>query len=327
VPVIRRRTLLTAWSVPTPFPGELGYSVIARYLRSWGGLDPEGLITQVVGHRPASVHPVCVPGIRRVADICLSGERDPTSAFISRHTLLPYYSAFERRGEFVRWKEVLKSDDRACITKLVRPTSMRIGAPTGLRLCPTCLDMDRLSGREPYWRRLHQLPGIFHCSKDGDRLRRSSVAFAVDRSLSFLTPNSVHRSSLYSPVEPPFFNAQLEKFIASRSKRLLSGQLTTEIPCSPQLYRRYLIQFGFGGRKKEVRTTAFEDDFGKWLRSYACQSEQVGAGRWWLRLMTAIPGRSTPLQHLIFRQYLREKMESYVRGNGDFFGFERFRLN
>ena len=87
------------------------------------------------------------------------------------------------------------------------------------------------------------------------------------------------------------------------------------------------MQFGFGGRKNELRTTAFEEDFQMWLRSHACDSERIGLGRWWLRLTTAILGRSTPLQHLILRQYLREKMSLHLKANGDFFGFGRFTLS
>lgn len=323
----RRRRVLTDWGVPEPHAGELGYSIIARYLRSWGDLDPEGLVTQLVGHRPASNHPVCIPGVRRVAELCLPGQSDPTGQFITKHTLLPYYMAFEARRDSSRWTEVLRTDDRACIAKLFRPTSLRIGAPLGLRLCRACLDSDLREGREPFWRRAHQLPGVFHCLTHGDRLLVSSIEFAIDRALRYLTPDSAPVQSSLQQPERPLFDRRLERAIASRSIRLVSGSLAGAIHCSSSTYRRYLMQFGFGGRKNELRTTAFEEDFQMWLRSHACDSERIGLGRWWLRLTTAILGRSTPLQHLILRQYLREKMSLHLKANGDFFGFGRFTLS
>lgn len=323
----RRRRLLTDWTVPSPHPGELGYSVIARYLRSWGGLDPVGLMTQLVGHRPASNHPACIPGVRRVAQICLPGVVDPAGKFIFKHTLLPYYMAFESKKEASRWMEVLRTDDRACIGTLLRPTALRIGAPLGLRLCRTCFDVDLRSGREPFWRRAHQLPGVFHCTIHGERLLVSSVAFLVDKSLRYLTPDSTAVQSSLRPPKVPFFDRQLERAIASRSARLVTGSLAGAVDGSAIVYRRHLMQFGFGGRKNELRTSAFEADFRKWLRAYACDSERIGLGRWWLRLMTAIPGRSTPLQHLILRQYLREKMNVSLKTIPDLFGFRRATLS
>lgn len=259
--------------------------------------------------------------------MCLPDQADPAGKFIFKHTMLPYYMAFESKKESSRWMEVLRTDDRACIATLLRPTALRIGAPIGLRLCGTCLDLDHRVGIEPYWRRAHQLPGVVHCITHGDRLLVSSVAFLVDKSLRYVTPDSMAvRSSLRTP-EVPLFNKQLERAIAARSTRLVTGLLAGAVDSSATVYRRHLMQFGFGGRKNELRTTAFEADFRKWLRVHACNSERIGLGRWWLRLMTAIPGRSTPLQHLILRQYLREKMNVSLKTSPDLFGFGRATLS
>ena len=81
------------------------------------------------------------------------------------------------------------------------------------------------------------------------------------------------------------------------------------------------MQFGFGGRKNELRTTALEADLCKWLGRHKCDPARIGIGRWWLRLMTDIPGRSTPLQHLMLAEYVREKTCLSLAESPDLFGF------
>jgi hypothetical protein len=312
---------LSAWRVPSPLPGELAHSVIGRYLNSWRGLDAIGLLTQVAGFRPTWTHPACPPGVQRLARMSLPEEADPLRQFVAEHTLLPYFMAFEPQGIVSSCMVALRNDERACISRLLRPTALRIGAPLGLRVCVTCLDLDLRALGECYWHRMHQLPGVFHCPVHGDKLKYSDIPFTGDNAMRYETPDSHAIQSSLRDDELPFFDRRLERRIAPRSGRLLLDGKSEYRSGLVSTYRRTLMQFGFGGRKNELRTTAFEADLCKWLGRHKCDPARVGFGRWWLRLMTDIPGRSTPLQHLILAEYVREKTRLGLAESPDLFGF------
>ena len=327
MPHFRRRALLTDWRVPTPLPDELGYSVIASFLRSWRGVDSAGLITQVMGYTPSANHPVCPPGVARVAALCLAGRLDPPNQFIRDHTLVPYYLAFEPRSSATQCMEALRTNPRASASKLLRTASLQIGAPQGLRLCRTCFDEDTRRFSEPYWHRVHQLPGTYHCLIHQSRLLTSSIPFLIDKRLTFRSPRSDEVIAGLRSDEHVFYDRRLERQIADRSADLLEAPRSLASVSSSTAYRRTLMQFGFGGRRNELRTTAFGADFVKWLAAHRCRPEHIGAGRWWLRLMTEIPGRSTPLQHLILQQYLRDQMRVDLAQRPDMFGFDQATLS
>lgn len=317
-----RRALLTGWRVPQPYPGELGYSVVARYVERWGRLDPVGLLTQVFGYRPSSAHPACPPALGKLASTIYDTTPDAVSLFISKHTLVPYYLAFGGPALAARTLSTLRNDERACAIKVLGTSALRHSAPAVLRACRACLQADRDAGIEQHWRRVHQLPGVFHCFTHRDRLYDSSIPFELDRRLDFRTVNVAEIQSSLRPAGPPVFGRDLERRITAQSARLLDGNGSYFLDGSMADYRRRLMQFGFGGRRNELRISAFEKDFMTWLSRHGCNPLRLGTGRWWLRMLTAIPGRSLVLQHLTLQEFLRDKMSSYLRTNPDLFGYE-----
>ncbi len=276
---------------------------------------------QIIGHRPSSHHPACPSGVIRIAQWSVPEQRDPLRYFVSKHTMLPYFMAFEPPITMSKCLAVLRSSPRACITEVLRPASLRIGAPGFLRLCQACVKQDTHAFGECIWHISHQLPGVFHCHEHAEPLLSSRIPFSTEKFPRFLTPASQEVQASLQIAESPFYGLRLERAVSSRSQRLLRDD-SAESPWGPvTTYRRALMHFGFGGRRDELRMAAFEEDFGKWLRRHKCNSEKIGHGRWWLRLITAVPGRSTPLQHLVFGQYVREKKRRSLAAEPDLFGF------
>lgn len=95
--------------------------------------------------------PFKVPGLAEVA--ILAGM--DTEAMVRRHTTVPFVRAVVPDSTF------LDSDGRRNVSTDVTPKlAARWGA---LRYCPGCVARDRRKYGFAYWRRIHQLPGVFWC--------------------------------------------------------------------------------------------------------------------------------------------------------------------
>lgn len=298
--------MLNTWEFPQPIPDELGYSVIARYIHSWSGLDERGLLRQTFGQVPTSIHPACPSHVSALADKALPEHRAPTMEFFLRHTMAPYYLSFEDEAVRCRTYDALAGTKTPSVAKLLNLTNEYSKSTAFLRICLDCHNDHLRAIGMGAWLRTHQIPGVLHCEKHASLLRTCFIPFYSRKSIHFLLPESQEaRASLRLSGEPPFDN-RLERKISAYSRRLLNT--TPDRRVSPTAtYREYLMQLGYRNSSGNLDRLHFEQDFNHWLKSHRRNSERIGAETWWRRMLTAIPGRSTPLQHIILNIFIDEQ--------------------
>ncbi|WP_395015418.1 TnsD family Tn7-like transposition protein [Dongia sp.] len=78
-----------------------------------------------------------------------------------RHSLLPYAGFLSSSEQYGRLLDAMRqsrspSQQQGCGSKLFK-------CPRFLKICPECLDSDSADDRQRYWRRTHQLPGVYLC--------------------------------------------------------------------------------------------------------------------------------------------------------------------
>lgn len=165
---------------PTPYPDELLYSVIARYHMRNGSPTLRATCNELYGRRMKI--PVNFP-----TDIDTLASRIPEESeitvanFIERNTVFPYFSPFltkTRSKAFLTYMRQGKTNSQNTyfalgIGKLRYPTSIF------LRFCKGCWSEDVKKYGEPYWHRLHQIPGVFMCHHHGEPLYDSKVSIAA----------------------------------------------------------------------------------------------------------------------------------------------------
>jgi hypothetical protein len=61
-----------------------------------------------------------------------------------------------------------------------------------------------------------------------------------------------------------------------------------------------------------IASTALSRDFRSWLAEQAVTPETLGPQGWWLRLFTDLQRVTTPLQHIVFQAYLRDRLRRQV---------------
>ena len=84
---------------------------------------------------------------------------------INNHTLFPYYAAFippDRAEEIIDLMRIGNGDISYMKIGLI---SNSISLNEHFRFCPECFKEDIETYGEPYWHRIHQITGVFICSK------------------------------------------------------------------------------------------------------------------------------------------------------------------
>lgn len=116
--------------------------------------------------------------------------RVPVKTLLRERTVYPLFAAFAQRDAFDAPNKSPYSDSFSSIwLKLARPR---------LALCPTCVEQD-LDTRDlhiSYWRRCHQVPGLFHCQVHGTEL-----LFIEAPELLTARPDTVLQKAKPGPVD------------------------------------------------------------------------------------------------------------------------------
>lgn len=119
---------------------------------------------QELRHKLALRFPNPVAGEQVALFDCLARavSKDP-ERLLREHTLWPIFSAFTDDAHSHRTISMLKHGDLSRVwPRLARRT---------LAMCPDCVAGDLASIYLSYWRRSHQVPGLFHCKMHGSEMR------------------------------------------------------------------------------------------------------------------------------------------------------------
>ena len=196
---------------PQIYPGELLYSVLARYHRHMGAPSPIQSTEAVFGRR-LIVASIDLPGYVQA----LSGRLPPgfgwtADRMIDELTLLPYYTGFQPEGVSRRARIAMKSGQTDGLFVRLGMAAFRVGRVTRLRFCPECLREMQARYGETYWRRDHQLPGVLVCPEHGCPLRASGVS---------TTAWSRH---VFVPADRMACPWNAPALMSSRNERVLAG--------------------------------------------------------------------------------------------------------
>lgn len=213
---------------PAFAPDELIYSTVGRYQRS---AATEGLDTkrQFFGTPTLST---ALPGhLARFVSQLPAGSPD-IDALIERHTIFPYFSPFLSRECWNRTRARMRDEDAGAVKLGLGVIGSRIKDVRWLRLCLACVEEQCNDGREPYWSRKHQLPGVWLCPRHDRPLvdRCQQCGPFHHRSADFALPGLCCPKCGTPLVEPspprasPRFRAASLRF-AEASTQLLDANL------------------------------------------------------------------------------------------------------
>lgn len=107
--------------------------------------------------------------------------RTPMRSLLTNNTVYALFAAFAKENE-----RPYQGSYASSWLRLARPR---------LALCPACVDEDMARIHTSYWRRDHQLPGLFHCVAHGEPLRFIPVPVLLTA-----RPHDAMRTASLGPV-------------------------------------------------------------------------------------------------------------------------------
>ncbi|MBR0695330.1 TnsD family Tn7-like transposition protein [Bradyrhizobium lablabi] len=249
-----------AAQLPSPYPDELLYSVVARYLAYFSPKSTSDAIRAIIGKRWCSV------GFGSELDLIASQTSNSwgmkSHEIVERHSLLPFYGAFFEPSVY------LESVRRMCAAgeNVLATGRGNLRHSVELRYCPRCASEDVANLGETYWRRHHQLPGVVVCTIHDQILLRSLPAQAAgghyyDATILF-SKGGVECASLARGER------QLAREIAARCGAVLDGTCSKwtrlEVGVTyAQIARQYGFNFGSEKTDTDLLISCFVEFFGR----------------------------------------------------------------
>lgn len=172
----------------TPFPDELFYSWCSRMANFIGVATMGDILRELFGKRGQRVHVAFPSRIAHLVNQLPPQGQVSCNELIEQHTLFPLYRPFlvPEDAQVLR-VFMLDGKDKLQLGKSGLLRALRHHS-TFLRYCPKCVRADRIHVGEPYWHRVHQVPGVLVCPTHGVYLESSSIPSQNRRSSEELQP-------------------------------------------------------------------------------------------------------------------------------------------
>ena len=161
---------------PTPFPDELLYSLCARYAARMKYPAKSALIRELLGSPMRSPVVDFPRHLDHLIAVLPPSHRFTLERLLNHHTLLPYFSPFFLQDSQADIVQSMKGGNGAGFYHRFGFFSAGVVWPAWLRFCPLCVPQDTQRFGQPFWRRLHQVPGVLVCPDHRVFLQDSSIS-------------------------------------------------------------------------------------------------------------------------------------------------------
>lgn len=201
---------------PTALPDEIYTAYLSRIARCNGfaGRQIEDFLRLVLSQNPQPIAPYLE---RILTTLAKSAEKSVTN-FVREHTFLPY-----RRGIVNNALELPHGETTPRFAATAYLNIAKNG--TESRLCTTCIESDIAEHGMAYWRRLHQLPGVYVCATHNSALRYVNIWRPFFYSPAALVSRSLcYESRLLKAVA----NIEVKKFVTLSAALLGSARSTPQ---------------------------------------------------------------------------------------------------
>jgi Tn7-like transposition protein D/TniQ protein len=304
-----------------PYPGEILYSVWARYSDRVQYHYKTAVLQDLFGStlvRPILDFPC---HLKYFVDNLPPEHGYTVDYFIDHHTLLPFYGAFfpPERLKGIRNQMILGDTTSLHWRMGLSRGEKGISSPHWLRYCPVCVEEDRMQFGECYWHCLHQVPNVELCPLHKTFLEKSSIlARGLENGRGLASAEQTIKPTLPRPASTsPFFEVYMN--IAIEASYLLEHPfLFPEPHLFSQRYHALFAQYGFMTQTGKIRVRdllkAFIEHYSEeLLDALHCKLKQSGrSGLTWLARLTYNNTRSyNPLYHILVTHFLNTTLEKF----------------
>lgn len=160
----------------TPFPDELFYSWCSRIADFIGVANMSDILIELFGKPGHRVHVAFPSRIAHLVNQLPPQGQLSCDELIDQHTMFPLYRPFLVLEQAQALRDFMldgKNSVQLAKAGLTRAIQYH---PRVFRYCPDCVRADVREVGEPYWHRLHQVPGVLVCPNHAVYLESSAIA-------------------------------------------------------------------------------------------------------------------------------------------------------
>ena len=240
---------------PDPYPGELLYSMLARFCERMQYPTHTNTLLELFGSRHA-VPAVELPHrIDRLVSLLPPGTRYTSDYLIQKHTLLPFYAPFlpERSHNII--VENMKGNGIRTTQLVAGIIAGRVPPPEFFKSCPLCDRENVTRYGETYWNRLHQIRGVEVCPLHQVFLEPSNIRIRnLDDRHELFTATQAQLRTAAVPVKPNKPAHQVLLRVAQSAAWLLDENTARPgLTRINELHRDVLREYGCVTNKEKIR--------------------------------------------------------------------------
>lgn len=307
---------------PDPYPDELLYSVCARYCERVGYRNLLRPLQELFGESVRHVG-LDIPGhLGHLVNVLPEGHSYTVKDWIEKHTLFPFYRTFMPEERAIGLEHDMAHETGPGMMRRAGLGKIRVPRPHFMRFCTQCVVDDRTQVGEPYWHRLHQIPGVLMCPTHGVFLQESKVSAWYRQSGRALVSarEAVVRARARGAQTQREGSQHLMNLVHDARWILGQSQL---VPQLDQIRRRYvsvLIDHGLAYPKGKIKRQRFTEEMRDFytdeiLERLECSLAENSDASWLLRLLA--PNLTDvvrpPVHHLLLIRFLGHTAESFFQ--------------
>lgn len=301
----------TALYFPTPYPGELLYSLFARFQSHMGYRNTYTAMKALFGQGRAVISYDFQGGLSRLGWLFEDRWKISIADAANHFTLLPYYLSTLEPEQRMKLAEILEGGDASTLAIRLGLLGIHVRPPEFLRMCPVCIEEDLARFGETYWRRSHQLPGVWMCPTHSTELRNSDVRIRQGGRNELVAAD---KRRMQASVATPFLEGSSRKHlldIARRSDEVLKTGYVSSKSCGVRL-----DELNLTGRRKDQLNfeTEFVNHYGPLLLKLLGCDVEPGDTNNWLHIHSVGKRRYVhPLRHILVDAFLDARGASLAR--------------
>ncbi len=292
---------------PDPYPGELFYSICARFSERMQYPSGRSVVKELFGSASA------------IACVTLPSHLDhfiaqmpPHSSYsadgiIDNHTTLPLFAPFLPLERQDRLRRDMRSHNGSALHMRAGIMASRVPLPEWHRYCPQCVEDDRRRFGECYWHRIHQAPGVELCPMHKVWLQNSRVRTSNTKThYEFVSAErSIRETLLYQHDKDASLFEPLLALTLDIQWLLAQQHLSQKLRDLQRRYSKRLAHLGISTYRGRVDRGALLSRFktkytSDILSLLHCELDENIEDCWLIRLVHTSNTTQHPLHHLLF---------------------------
>src|SRR6266404_3435485 len=188
---------------PDPLPGELMFSVLARFAERMKYPARSRSLLELFGVRHG-VPAIELPNkLDQLVSALPPGTTYTSDSLIARNTLLPFYAPFLPERNYKMILSSMKGNGARTTQLRAGIIAGRINPPEFFRTCPVCDEQNIARWGETYWHRLHQIQGVEVCPLHSVLLEPTNICLCGSaRKDALISAQSSQRLTVARALDP-----------------------------------------------------------------------------------------------------------------------------